>query len=224
MNEPFATDEDPAPPGTEASVRTTALLALWNDVEPERDAEYNEWHSVEHVPERCTVPGILWGRRYRTRRADAGPRYLTLYGLRDPQTLESEPYLRLLREPTPASRAMRPALRNISRWVCQLHEGDDPGAAAGLVVSTTPGTLRPGRAIAAFAAAFGERTLLVGERLMGATPLPWLASGQEQAQDGGWLLCAPVGEFFDHTQAITAAASIAAAATSFYVRLPVAAS
>ena len=41
------------------------LLALWNDVEPSFEAEYNDWQAREDVPERCRVPGILWGQRYR---------------------------------------------------------------------------------------------------------------------------------------------------------------
>src|SRR5688500_2038945 len=102
--------------------QATALLALWNDVGPELDAQYNDWHAHEHVPERLTVPGILWGRRYGRPAEDGAPRYLTLYGLRDAGVLDSEPYQRLLREPTPMSRAMRPALTNVSRWICTLHE------------------------------------------------------------------------------------------------------
>lgn len=103
------------------------LLALWNDVEPSFEAEYNDWQAREHVPERCRVPGILWGLRYRLQDLlpAALPRYLTLYGLRDAGVLESAAYRRLLNEPTPRSRRMRPVLSNLSRWVCRVqeHEG-----------------------------------------------------------------------------------------------------
>lgn len=103
------------------------LLALWNDVEPSFEAEYNDWQAREHVPERCRVPGILWGLRYRLQDLlpAALPRYLTLYGLRDEGVLESTAYRRLLNEPTPRSRRMRPVLSNLSRWVCRVqeHEG-----------------------------------------------------------------------------------------------------
>ena len=46
------------------SLMGSACLAIWNDVEPAREAEYELWHTREHVPERCGVPGILAGRRY----------------------------------------------------------------------------------------------------------------------------------------------------------------
>ena len=46
------------------SLKGTAFLALWNDIAAARDAEYNLWHTREHVPERLSVPGILTGKRY----------------------------------------------------------------------------------------------------------------------------------------------------------------
>ena len=119
--------------------KATALLALWNDVDPALDTQYNEWHAKEHVPERLTVPGILWAYRYGRSEADGTPRYLTLYGLRDAAVLDSEPYQRLLREPTPMSRTMRPALCNVSRWVCTLHELPSFEHRNGLAVWTTAG-------------------------------------------------------------------------------------
>ena len=46
------------------ALRGSAFLALWNDFDPARDAEYNCWHTFEHVPERVGIEGILAGRRY----------------------------------------------------------------------------------------------------------------------------------------------------------------
>jgi hypothetical protein len=34
------------------------LLAVWADVDPEVEAEFNEWYDKEHVPERLAVPGF----------------------------------------------------------------------------------------------------------------------------------------------------------------------
>ena len=42
----------------------SAVLAIWNDIAPGGDAEFNHWHTREHVPERVGVPGFLRGRRY----------------------------------------------------------------------------------------------------------------------------------------------------------------
>ncbi len=160
--------------------QATALLALWNDVAPEHEDAYNAWHADEHVPERCTVPGILWGLRYAQAEAQpsAMPRYLTLYGLRDAAVLDSAPYQRLLREPTPASHAMRPSLRHLSRWVCRLHACAALHMQPRLRVHTCDARPDPGTV-----------AMLLGERLVDAPALPWLQSGQGQAIAGSWLVC-----------------------------------
>jgi hypothetical protein len=179
-----------------------ALLALWNDVDPSVDAAYNDWHAREHVPERCTVPGILWGRRYGLVAGGGMPRYLTLYGLREPAVLDSAPYQRLLREPTPASRAMRPALCNVTRWVCGLIVDNATAGGKDLALRLLTGdgdpaheTLRSGRT--------GH---LLAQRIVDAAPLPWLSSSQDAGLLGDWL--------WGSTQA-------APAAVPTYRRLPV---
>ncbi|WP_265654065.1 hypothetical protein [Verminephrobacter aporrectodeae] len=154
-----------------------ALLAFWNDVDPTRDAAYNDWHGGEHVPQRCRVPGVLWAQRYGQAGCVTTARYLTLYGLRDARVLGEDAYLALLREPTPASRAMRPALRNLSRWVCRLHQCHLSEATDALLVSTS------------IEAPSVADVLVLSERLQDASPLPWTTQGQERERVGHWLLC-----------------------------------
>jgi hypothetical protein len=158
----------------------TALLALWNDVDPQRDAEYNQWHAREHVPERLTVPGMLWALRYGRVGAGAMPRYLTLYGLRDAAVLDSPQYRLLLAEPTPTSRAMRPALRHIARWVCQLEVEQGIDRFERIDVRTlsrvTSALLTP-----------PATALLVATRIPDAKELPWLSAQQTQAVQGSRL-------------------------------------
>ena len=94
-----------------------AFLALWNDVDPARDAEYDCWHTFEHVPERVGIAGFLAGRRYSAReRTDA--RYFTLYALQDLGALAGPEYAAVVDQPTAWSRTMRPALRNFQRDPC----------------------------------------------------------------------------------------------------------
>ncbi|MDM0116993.1 hypothetical protein QTI66_33250 [Variovorax sp. J22R133] len=164
---------------------TGAVLALWNDVAPELDAEYNEWHANEHVPERLAVPGMLWGHRYRRWGDGVAPRYLTIYGMRDAQVLESEAYRLLLSNPTPMSARMRPHLCNLSRWICDVRELHGFNASTSLAVWTFEtedmGRLR--------AAEFESRNgLLLARRLVDAAPLPWLQGPQATAIEGSWLL------------------------------------
>ena len=96
-----------------------AFLALWNDVDPARDAEYNIWHTYEHVPERVGVAGIVAGRRYHAReRRDQ--RYFTRYDLDSLTALNGPAYADVVENPTPWSRSMRPSLRNFFRQPCSV--------------------------------------------------------------------------------------------------------
>ena len=122
------------------SLKGTAFLALWNDIAAARDAEYNLWHTREHVPERLTVPGILTGKRYVDREA-ISHRYFTLYELDSLAVLSSPAYTRLVDNPTPWSRAMRPSFSNFLRYPCTttLSLGQSTGGAlATFRVSAAP--------------------------------------------------------------------------------------
>jgi hypothetical protein len=93
----------------------TAFLAIANTVDPAMRAEYEAWHTFEHVPERLTMPGFMAGRRFVQERGD-GEHYLTLYDLEGPQALETPEYLHLLANPTPTSRQMRPHMGAFRRF------------------------------------------------------------------------------------------------------------
>ena len=117
----------------------SGLLLLWNDIDPAIDAEYNRWHSREHVPERVTVPGILAGRRYA--RADEGAqRYLTIYELESTAVLASKAYLALVEGATPWSQRMRPHFRNLARAACHRVASAGAGLGAGLLALRITGT------------------------------------------------------------------------------------
>jgi hypothetical protein len=142
------------------SLTGSACLAIWNDVEPAREAEYNVWHTREHVPERCGVPGILEARRYIAPDRDRH-RYVTLYDLRDLEVLASPPYRDLVQRPTPWSAAMRPAFQNFLREPCEIL------AAGGIGIGGAAATFRFGLARDAKVSAEAARRLVVSvhERL-----------------------------------------------------------
>lgn len=95
----------------------SAFLALWNDFDPARDAEYNCWHTFEHVPERVGIAGILSGRRY-VARERAEQRYFSLYELEALTALDGPEYRAVVDRPTEWSAAMRPLFRNFLRSPC----------------------------------------------------------------------------------------------------------
>jgi hypothetical protein len=87
-------------------------------VAPGGDAEFNHWHTREHVPERVGVPGFLRGRRYAAVRGE--PAYFTLYETESPATLASPAYLARLDDPTPWTRRNLPLFRHSRRTACRV--------------------------------------------------------------------------------------------------------
>ncbi len=107
-----------------------AFLALWNDVVPARIAEYDAWHTFEHVPERVGIPGFVAARRY-VAAERATDRYFTRYDLTDIDALDGAAYADVVAHPTPWSRSMRPSLSNFVRLPCirGFHAGRGEGGA-----------------------------------------------------------------------------------------------
>ena len=67
------------------------ILAIFNNVAPGREADFEEWFQHEHLAERIAVPGFLLGRRHE---AVAGePRYFNFYVTPSRRILKSAAYL-----------------------------------------------------------------------------------------------------------------------------------
>ena len=115
-----------------------AFLALWNDIARDREAEYDRWHTREHVPERVGVPGFRGARRY-VNRARSAHRYFTLYEIDDLAVLDGAAYAALLREPTPWSQSMRPEFANVLRAPCTIVASEGEGIGGALAVAHAPG-------------------------------------------------------------------------------------
>ena len=98
----------------------TGILAVWNDCDRTREAEYENWYRNEHLPERVGVPGFRFGRRYEAI-GGASPRFFTYYELDAPGILMSAPYLERSNNPTPWTRKImgEQIFRNISRTACR---------------------------------------------------------------------------------------------------------
>ncbi|MBM3492275.1 MAG: hypothetical protein FJX68_17915 [Alphaproteobacteria bacterium] len=120
-------------------------LVNWHDVAADDQADFNAWHTHEHIPERVGVPGFLRGRRYRA--LEGGPEFAIIYETDDIAVLNSAAYLGRLDSPTAwtqaNSRRMRLTIRTAARVTCSLGRGlgglaaiyrlaPQPGAAADL--------------------------------------------------------------------------------------------
>ena len=60
----FALREHPGRAGRLMAETLPGILAIFNNVAPGREAEFEEWFQHEHLAERIAVPGFLLGRRY----------------------------------------------------------------------------------------------------------------------------------------------------------------
>lgn len=116
-----------------------AFLALWNDIAREREPEYDQWHTLEHVPERVAVTGFRGARRY-VKRAKAHHRYFTLYDVDSLAVFESAEYLDLLAHPTPWSASMRPDFSNFLRAICGVTTSNGTGIGAAIACVCVPAT------------------------------------------------------------------------------------
>jgi len=100
-----------------------AAVAMWWDVAPQVRAEWEEWHTVEHMPERLAIPGFLRGTRW----TDGEGAYFVLYETASLETVTGGPYLERLNNPTPWSRRMMPHHRNMVRSLCLVRCGYGEG-------------------------------------------------------------------------------------------------
>lgn len=97
------------------------VLVNWGGVQAASEADYNAWHSLEHMPERLSVPGFRRGRRCQAvGGTPASLRYFMMYEADEPQIFVSAPYLARLNDPTPWTRRILSVYIAPSRTVCEV--------------------------------------------------------------------------------------------------------
>jgi hypothetical protein len=107
-----------------------AAVAMWWNIRPEQRAEFGDWHSHEHFPERVSIAGFRRGSRW-TSTSDAEG-FFVLYELERYETLTSKGYLDRLNAPTPWSTKMMPHHLNMVRSQCFVEASFGGGVAASL--------------------------------------------------------------------------------------------
>src|SRR5579871_24483 len=100
-----------------AAAANPGILAIFNNVAPGREAEFEAWFQHEHLAERIAIPGFLLGRRHE---AVAGaPRFFNFYLTTSSAILKSAAYLERLDHPTPLTRTvMSEIFKDMIRTVC----------------------------------------------------------------------------------------------------------
>jgi hypothetical protein len=159
-----------------------AAVAMWWDVAPEMRAEWEHWHSSEHMPERLAIPGFLRGTRWVALSGE--PSYFVLYEVARLETITGGAYLERLNNPSPWSRKMMPHHRHMVRSLCLLREGYGGGVAQAMATVRLSG--------------MQKRELprgkgLTGAHLLQAQPMAGMPQTAEQKIRGGdatadWVL------------------------------------
>ena len=162
----------------------SGALAMWWDITPEMRAEFEDWHTHEHFPERMRVPGFARGSRWAD--AGGGEGFFILYEMEAYETLVSPEYRAHLNAPTPWSAKMMPHHRNMVRSQCHVLES--VGGAVSrfmLTVRLSPAdesALRP--ALRDLAATIATKRGIASGHLL-RTETPSLAQTTEQKIRGG---------------------------------------
>jgi len=92
-----------------------AVLAVWNNVDPVQEREFNDWYLHQHVAERVGAPGFLRGRRFRA--AEGSPRYFAFYEVDNDAVLRAPSYTSLLDNPSEWTRRVMPSFKDTQRSI-----------------------------------------------------------------------------------------------------------
>jgi hypothetical protein len=159
------------------------ILAIFNDVRPGREAEFEAWFQGEHLLERLAVPGFLFGRRHQAISGSCG--YFNFYLVESPAVLTSKPYLERLDNPTPMTKkVMSDIFINMNRTVCRrtLRKGGFRGAYAVTVrFNTAPDEAAVKAALDAMTA---DSKAAGGEIWIALDPKGMPVSGEEKLRGG----------------------------------------
>ena len=161
-----------------------AAVTMWWDIALEMKAEFEDWHTREHMPERLSIPGFLRGTRWIAETGE--PSYFVSYEVASLEMLTTGAYLERLNNPTPWSRKMMPHHRNMVRSLCALRAGWGGGLPQVLatVRFRPPATALP---------ALPRRKGLTGAYLLESQPMAGAPQTAEQKIRGGdrtadWVL------------------------------------
>jgi hypothetical protein len=159
------------------------ILAIFNNVAPGREAEFEEWFQHEHLAERIAVPGFLIGRRHEA--ISGQPRYFNFYVTQSIEVLKSAAYLRRLDEPTPMTRTvMSEIFKDMIRTVCRRTFRLGVMRGTGVVTARFGERLAETALKAAIELLMQDRAVACGEVWQAADPLEFPVSMEERLRGG----------------------------------------
>jgi hypothetical protein len=159
------------------------ILAIFNNVAPGREAEFEAWFQHEHLTERIAVPGFLIGRRHEA--ISGQPRYFNFYVTQSVGVLKSAAYLGRLDAPTPMTRiVMSEIFKDMIRTVCR--RTFRLGAMRGTSVVTVRFGEHPAETVlrAAIETLMRDKAVACGEIWRAADALEFPVSMEERLRGG----------------------------------------
>jgi len=110
------------------------MLAVWNDIAPGDEPDFEAWYRGEHLAERVGLTGFLRGRRYRAFDGESEPQFGALYETETPEVMASDRYLARLDDPTPMTARMIAKFQNTHRTVLRVEASVGRGVGGTLAV------------------------------------------------------------------------------------------
>ena len=99
----------------------SAVLVNWGGIVQEKEIEYNEWHSKEHMPERISLPGFLRGlRAVGISGTHLNHKYFMMYEAERKEVFTSKKYLERLNNPTEWTKEILSHYLSPSRTICSV--------------------------------------------------------------------------------------------------------
>ena len=99
----------------------SAVLVNWGGIVEEKEIEYNEWHSKEHMPERISLPGFLRGlRAIGIPGTNLNHKYFMMYEAELKEVFTSRKYLERLNNPTEWTKVILSNYLSPSRTICSV--------------------------------------------------------------------------------------------------------
>ena len=99
----------------------SAVLVNWGGIVEEKDIEYNEWHSKQHMPERISLPGFLRGlRAVGIPGTNINHKYFMMYEAERKEVFTSKKYLERLNNPTEWTKEILSHYLSPSRTICSV--------------------------------------------------------------------------------------------------------
>ena len=103
------------------SLLGNAVLVNWGGVVQEKEVDYNQWHSLEHMPERISLPGFLRGFRAQAEPGtDINHKYFMMYEAEKKEIFISKKYLERLNNPTTWTKDILSSYISPSRTICSV--------------------------------------------------------------------------------------------------------